>query len=150
MTRLKVQVHIYRIEEGRRLYALFHRCAAKGDYWQPVTGNVEPDEDTAEAARREAFEEAGVPLRDESGAPCELSPLLHVHDWSRGGVHFAEHVYALKSPGGKITISGEHRAGEWLTYDAALQRMAFEGNRRGLALVEQYLAAGDRPDRRLE
>lgn len=145
--RLKVQVHIHRTEGGRRLYALFHRCAEKGDYWQPVTGNAEPGEEPREAARREANEEAGVGCAAGGAGGEDLSPCLWVHDWSRDGTRFAEHIYALKSPDAKISIGSEHRAWEWLPYEAALARMAFEGNRRGLALVEEYLCGREKPGR---
>ena len=135
MIRDKVQVHLWRENEaGGRLYAVFHRCAAKGDYWQPITGNVETGEKVDACALREVGEEAGVHAR-----PEDLTPCLWVCDWSRGGVSFAEHVFGLRCSDDGIVLSSEHRAVEWLPYAGALARFAFEGNRRGLAWVENWL-----------
>lgn len=133
--RQKVQVHLWRTGEGgERLYALFQRAPAKGDYWQPVTGNVDEGETPEQTALREAREEAGV-----DAARSALSPRLWVHDWSREGQNFEEHVFALRCDGAECTISGEHRAFEWLRYGEALMRLKFEGNRRGLAFAESWL-----------
>lgn len=141
--RLKVQVHLWRRDtSGQRLYALLHRCAAKGDYWQPITGNVDPGEAVEICARREANEEAGIESR-----PDDLTPCLWVQDWARDGKVFAEHVFGLRCASDKIVISGEHRAYEWLPYDAAIQRLHFEGNRRGLALVEEWLDKNTKSER---
>lgn len=135
--KLKAQVHLYReTPEGRR-WCLFHRCAAKGDYWQPITGNVDPGESPDACALRESWEEAVA-----RAEPAALSPCLWIHDWSRDGRRFAEHVYALRlddAQAAEIKISGEHRAFEWVDYAEALRRLHFEGNRRGLALAEAWL-----------
>lgn len=133
--RQKVQVHLWREGAGgERLYAVFHRCAAKGDYWQPITGNVDAGETAKVCALREAGEEAGLEARAE-----DLTPRVWVHDWSRDGEVFEEHVFGLRARTSELAISGEHRSYEWVSYAEALKRMAFEGNRRGLAWVEEYL-----------
>jgi len=140
MIRKKVQVHLWRTTPtGERLYAIFHRCAAKGDYWQPITGNVDKGETPEACALREAFEEAGVKL-----PPSELTPCVWIHDWSRGEKQFEERVFGLKCQDTKITISSEHRAYEWASYAEAIQCLQFEGNRRGMAWVESYLSDSQR------
>jgi 8-oxo-dGTP pyrophosphatase MutT (NUDIX family) len=54
----KVQVWVYRTEPFEVL--LLRLCPARGGFWQPVTGSVEPGETAAEAALREAREETGL------------------------------------------------------------------------------------------
>ncbi len=137
MPHLKVQVHLWSEPargKGRR-YAIFQRNAEKGDYWQPITGNVEPGETPVDCALRETREEAGI-----VAASASLSPCLWVHDWSRGEKAFAEHVFALETGDQTLAISGEHRAVVWLAYKEALRKLHFEGNRRGLALAEAWLS----------
>ena len=135
MIRQKVQVHLWRVESGGgRLFAIFHRCEAKGDYWQPITGNVEAGETPEQCALREVAEEAGV-----DADLSDLTPCLEVQDWRREETRFAEHVFGLRCKGESITISGEHRAAEWVGVSEALARFYFEGNRRGLHLVEKWL-----------
>lgn len=138
--RRKAQVHLWRLnDEGMRVYAALWRCAAKGEYWQPVTGNADPGESPAETALREAREELGV-----AASPEDLSPELWVHDWrypDRPGPLICESVFALRRHSDQLTLSSEHRAYRWLPYEEALAAFAFEGNRRGLAFVESYLAS---------
>lgn len=135
MIRQKVQVHLWRADGGGgRFFAIFHRCEAKGDYWQPITGNVEADETPEQCALREVAEEAGV-----QADPSDLTPRLEVQDWQREGTRFAEHVFGLRCKGERITISGEHRAAEWVGVAEALARFHFEGNRRGLRRVQEWL-----------
>ena len=43
-------------------YAVFQREPSKGGFWQGISGGVEEGESEMDAARREAFEEAGIPL----------------------------------------------------------------------------------------
>jgi dihydroneopterin triphosphate diphosphatase len=61
MTRAPFQVLIYpyrRIQEDRFEYAIFKR--ADEGFWQGISGGGEDGESPLEAARREAFEEAGL------------------------------------------------------------------------------------------
>ena len=62
VTRAPFQVLVYpyrRVDDGAFEYALLRRSDA--GYWQAVAGGGEDDETPLEAARREAYEEAGIP-----------------------------------------------------------------------------------------
>lgn len=50
---VKVLVH-----DGERVL-LLHRRPERGNFWQPITGTIEPDEDPIATARRELIEETG-------------------------------------------------------------------------------------------
>ena len=55
----QVLVLPYSEDQGRITYAVFRRADA--GYWQFIAGGGEGDEQPMEAARREAWEEAGIP-----------------------------------------------------------------------------------------
>jgi dATP pyrophosphohydrolase len=62
MARAPFQVLVYpylKAGAGRFEYALLKRSDA--GYWQAIAGGGEDDETPLEAARREAYEEAGIP-----------------------------------------------------------------------------------------
>lgn len=131
----KVQVHLWRRDAAGNLhFAVFQRGAAKGSYWQPITGNVEAGEAPDACARREAEEEAGIQSK-----PNDLTPSLWIWDWSRGEKQFAEHIFGLQREDTSITLSHEHQRFEWVMYAEALARFPFEGNRRGLALTKAWI-----------
>ena len=56
-------------EDGRVL--LLRRTSARGGFWQPVTGRIEPGENPLDAAARE--------LREETGADAPLAVLRYRH-----------------------------------------------------------------------
>ena len=61
MVRAPFQVLVYpyrRIDDDRYEYALFRR--ADEGWWQAISGGGEDDETPLEAAKREAYEEAGI------------------------------------------------------------------------------------------
>lgn len=60
--------------------------AGKGAYWASVGGAIDPDEQPAEAASRELWEETGI-----RAAPGALVGPIHVHDsrFSWNGVDYA-------------------------------------------------------------
>src|SRR5690349_18181357 len=56
-----VQVVVYReTPDGREYLVLLRRRAGTEDFWQPVSGSLEPGESYADAARRELEEETGL------------------------------------------------------------------------------------------
>ena len=129
-----VQVQVVRpAGEGYELLAL-HRTAARGDFWQPVTGHVEQGEPEGLAAARELGEETGLVssvqaldyahafLAPESGAPSILR----------------EVAFAAMAPAGfEPKLSDEHDAFAWVTEADARARFPFAGLRRGAALASR-------------
>jgi lipoyl(octanoyl) transferase len=59
---IKVIVH-----NGDHRVLLLHRRPERGNFWQPITGTIEPGESALEAARRELVEETGT-----AGDPRDL------------------------------------------------------------------------------
>jgi len=134
-------------EEGRVL--LLRRSQARGGFWQPVTGRIEPGESPAQAARRE--------LREETGADVPVEPLGYAHSFGLepgiaalpgGGLQLAhETAFAARLPAGFApALSEEHGAWGWFGVDEALERLRYAGLRRALRLaVGRVSAAGPNP-----
>jgi lipoyl(octanoyl) transferase len=123
-------------EDGRVL--LLRRSAARGGFWQPVTGRIEPGETPEEAARRE--------LREETGADVEPVPLGYHHAFAidaallraaPGGVPIAEETaFAARLPAGfTCRLSDEHADHAWFPPAEALEKLRFAGLRRAVRLA---------------
>jgi lipoyl(octanoyl) transferase len=122
--------------DGRVL--LLRRTEARGGFWQPVTGRLEPGEQPAAAARRE--------LREETGADVPVHPLGYVHAFALepataarfgGGLVVAEETAfaARLPPGFACRLSDEHAEHVLLAPAEALERLAHAGLRRAVRLA---------------
>ncbi len=123
--------------DGRVL--LLRRSEARGGFWQPVTGRIEPGESPAAAARRE--------LREETGADVEVQDLGYRHAFGlepglvrRDGVPGVlvadETAFAARLPPGfSCRLSDEHAEHGWYTPVEAVEKLRFAGLRRAVRLA---------------
>ncbi len=122
--------------DGRVL--LLRRSAARGGFWQQVTGRLEPGERPEEAARRE--------LREETGADVPVEPLGYRHAFAldpglnrvRPGalVLVEETAYAAHLPEGfSARLSDEHAEHAWTAPGEAIARLRFAGLRKAVRLA---------------
>jgi lipoyl(octanoyl) transferase len=123
-------------DDGRVL--LLRRSAARGGFWQQVTGRIEPGETPDEAARRE--------LREETGTDAAVVPLGYRHAFAldpglnrvRPGelVVVEETAYAARVPRGFAPrLSAEHAEHAWVSAGEAAARLQFAGLRRAVRLA---------------
>ncbi|HKP12008.1 MAG TPA: dihydroneopterin triphosphate diphosphatase, partial [Blastocatellia bacterium] len=136
-----VQVVIFAETEAGRQYLLLRRVRSHGGFWQSVTGSLEGDETHAEAATREVYEETGY--RPQAGELIELG-VVNVFEiapqwrvkYAPGVTHNEEVCFALQVAKQDVVIDPiEHDAYVWVGYDAALEMIHWESNRRAFAAV---------------
>jgi lipoyl(octanoyl) transferase len=122
--------------DGRVL--LLRRSPARGGFWQPVTGRIEPGERAEAAARRE--------LREETGADVPVEPLGYRHSFAldptlvppkRPGLRVCDETafVARLPPGFEPTLSDEHVEWEFCSPQEAAARPRYAGLRRAVQLA---------------
>lgn len=134
-----VQVIVMSVPDKRIL--LLKRNPAHGDFWQPVTGFIEPGESPARAAFRELQEETGL-----SGQPRSLgheqSFLLDPHVVGGGGrrrptVHReCSFLFTVPHPPPRLRINlGQHTGAGWFALEEAMRMVRWDSARRALRLA---------------
>jgi len=128
-------------------FLLIERAAHPG-YWQSVTGSLEAtDADLATTARREVFEETGIPPELGKLTDWRLSSRYEIfpewrHRYAPGITTNTEHLFSLSLPSRTdIRLAeNEHRAAIWLAPDDAPARCFSWSNRDAIRLIQRHLA----------
>ena len=129
MLHKKVQVWIFsKTPSGEPLCLLLKTNQARGAFWQPVTGSVEPNEGFFEAACREPNEETGFSF-DTSPIDTgfEFAFISHVGN-ARERIYG---LYVADAPTPRLDPI-EHDAFQWLAPTLALPLLKFSSNIDGL------------------
>ncbi len=127
------------VHRDDRVLAL-ERTDARGGFWQPVTGRIEPGESPAEAAMRE--------LREETGLVQLPRSLDYVHAFAQRETQpprlIEETAFAVKAPAGfePRLDPAEHGHAEWVDAATACDRFPFEGLKES---VRRALRRGPHP-----
>lgn len=110
------------------------------EFWQSVTGSLEPGEELEQAATREVFEETGiVATHIENLETTRRFPIKGVwrKRYSPEVTHNVEHWFGLSVPG-SIPIQlqpEEHHEYQWLAHSDALNRVSSATNREAIELI---------------
>ncbi len=147
MTRAPFNVAVFPYRpsaDGSLEYALLRRADA--GFWQGVSGGGENDEIPLEAARRETFEETGIPSDAEFLRLDTVEPIPIVEFSFRGDDPWGENVYVIpqywfgvRASDRKLVLSHEHTESRWLSYEDADRLLKFDGNKTALWELNQRL-----------
>ncbi len=144
--RAKYQVLVlpYKIENSIS-YCIFRRSDM--DCWQFIAGGGESEDATVMvSAKREAFEEAGIPM-DAKYAQLETRCSISAEHfraravWGADCLVIPEYAFAVGVPG-DIQISGEHTEFLWVDYDTAMQKLRYDSNKVALWELDNKLKMG--------
>ncbi|HUF18901.1 MAG TPA: lipoyl(octanoyl) transferase LipB [Thermoanaerobaculia bacterium] len=134
---VKVVVH-----DGEGRVLLLHR--PHGDFWQPITGRIEPGESPEDAARREGREETGLLIRavpeglrqsftiDPKFLGRDDVPILFVDELTFSATVSSNSVVELDSE--------EHDSYGWFTFEEACGKIKWSDDRDSLEHMKERLA----------
>ncbi len=150
MPRVPFQVLVlpYRKTVEALEFAVFRRSDSL--CWQGIAGGGEDSETPGEAARREAFEEAKIPMTCRFlplQAACTVPVAFFQDDgsWDPALYVIPEHSFGVDGTGQALTLSDEHDSVEWLPYAEAAARFTYDSNRTALwELNRRLLGLGPR------
>lgn len=115
---------------------LLRRVPKRAAGWQPVSGRLEVDDPSLEAAcLREIFEETGM------GAPMDLIDLKQESRFvGYDGVSYLQRAFAARYPGEQeVTHSEEHEEARWVDADEAAEMLEWDDDRSALARLRERL-----------
>ncbi len=135
----------FRRTEAGFAYALFRREDA--GYWQGVAGGGEAGESPLEAARREAFEEAGVGdgagfVVLDSRATMPVLAVTGAFTWGPEVLVIPEYAFGAGVEDGRLRLSDEHTEYGWFGVDEACQAVRWDSNRTALWELDHRLRHG--------
>ena len=129
-------------QNNELLFCLFKREDL--NVWQGIAGGGEEGESATVSAKREALEEAGIPLEtkifplDSRGS----IPVINISGfiWGQDVPIIPEYSFGIELAGKDIAISHEHTTYEWVTYDQAMERLNWDSNKTALWELNYRLA----------
>ena len=146
MARAPLQVLVLPFRRRAELeVAVLHRIDY--DCWQFVSGGAEDGETPEAAARREGFEEAGIPTtasyqRLDAIAMVPACYFSAWASWPADVLLVPEHAFAVETE--TVALSPEHDDLQWLGYRDAVARLRFDSNRVALWELRERLYPGER------
>lgn len=138
MARAPFQILVYpyrKTIKGQIEYALLRR--SDEGYWQGIAGGGEDKEEPLEAARREAYEEAGIPpaakfMQLDTVEPVPVIAFRDSHLWGKNVYVIPQYCFGVTRENLQITISREHTEYKWFPYEEAYKLIKYDGNKTAL------------------
>ena len=106
-------------------------------YWDLVKGKCEPEEECLTTAHRELREETGLEALLDEGFEAKLNYSFTDSE----GMHVYKEVsyFVGEASSLEVTLSHEHTAYQWLTYEQAIQQLTYQVAQRVLTEAEEFL-----------
>lgn len=127
--------------EGGQIYYLFliheRRGKRKGEYLNYPKGLYEEGENAQQAARREIEEETG--LKDLAFVSGFKTSEKLFYRWEGKPVFKIVTVLLAETKTKEVKTSFEHKGYVWLTFEEAMQKLAFKNIKQTLASVHEFL-----------
>jgi dihydroneopterin triphosphate diphosphatase len=121
-------------------YAIFRRI--RSGLWQAISGGGKTGESFIEAAKRESWEETGIPQSADYFC-LETINSVPIHYFNEntpeGRYVIEEHWFAVDCSDIDITLSPEHSEFRWADYDAAHKLLKWDSNKTALWELNQRL-----------
>ncbi|MFZ2488880.1 MAG: NUDIX pyrophosphatase [Anaerolineae bacterium] len=139
----QVLVYPYRKNSNEQIeYALMKR--SNEGFWQGIAGGGEDNEKPLEAAKRETYEESGIPTTSEfiqldTIEPVPVIEFRDSHLWGDNVYVIPQYCFGVTSQDIQIVISHEHTEYKWLSYEEAYQLIKFDGNKTALWELDKRL-----------
>ncbi len=126
---IRVEVIVSRVRDDDRQYLLVKRVPEDGGFWQPITGTLESNDTILDCIYREVGEEVGI----EKDRVLSVMDAFFEFTWVKAGTTITEYVFGMEVPADvEVTLSDEHDAFQWCTYDEALALLEKENNKNAL------------------
>ena len=144
-----IEICIFKFTKDEPQYLLLHRAKDEKVYpgiWQLLSGMIEEDESGVEAARRELEEETGL-------KPTRFWVVPYVNsffDPGQDAVNLSPLFAAQVDDGEEPVLSTEHSEHGWFSYEEALKKLVWPGQRVGLKVTHDYIVCGDEAARLLQ
>lgn len=121
-------------------YAIYHR--SEFACWQGIASGGEDDESPLAAAKREAFEEAGISpasafIALDSIGSIPVTSFRESHLWGENRFVIPEYAFGAQTDIDELAPSAEHTEIRWLPFTAARRLFRFDGNRVALRELNQ-------------
>jgi len=144
MARAPFQIHVlpFRRNGLDIEYAVFKRSDA--GFWQGIAGGGEDNETPLEAAKRETFEECGIPPTVHYIALDAVTsiPVYHFKDsrlWGEDVYVIPQYSFGVNATGCELRLSREHTEYRWLRYQKASEMLYWHDNKTDLWELNQRL-----------
>lgn len=123
-------------------YALLKRSDA--GFWQGIAGGGEDSETPLEAAKRETFEEAGIPsdssfLRLDTVEPVPVTEFRDSDLWGEDVYVIPQYCFGVLVEDSGLVLSREHTEYRWLRYEEARRMLEYDGNKTALWELDKRL-----------
>ena len=135
-----IDAYVYCYNEDKLRFLIMKRSKTKiyEHLWQGVAGKIEKDETAWQAAIRELKEETSLkPFR--MFAADHISTFYESH---QDRVNLVP-VFGIEVKDRKVILSEEHIDYEWLGFKDAYERLPWNGQKKGLSIVNDMITSKD-------